>query len=62
MSEFMNNPSKEELINNLNIVLEMESYKAGGCDVSISNGMVYYTDDDGVKNIIGTLPNLAETT
>ena len=62
MSDFMNNPSKEELINNLNIVLEIESYKAGGYDVSISNGMVYYTNDDGVKNIIGTLPNLAETT
>ena len=60
MSDFVNNPSKEELKKNLELAIEIDKRIASGENILIENGKVYICDEE-IK-IIGTLPNLAETT
>ena len=61
MSDFINNPSKEELMENLELACIIEEYKAKGYNVYIQGGNVSYKLGDEIVHL-GTLPNLADTT
>ncbi len=61
-SEFINNPSKDELLKNQQMDSKKEDYKLNGYVVFIKDGIVY-GEKKGIEQIeLGTLPNLAETT
>lgn len=62
MRGFINNPSIDKLVENLQVLLRMESYRADGYSISIENGMVYAKGKDNKKTEIGELPSLAEAT
>ncbi len=50
MSDFINNPDKGELIENLNLAQKIKEFEDNGYDIKIKNGEVYYEDKVKYQN------------